>query len=170
LPFGDGHDEAVGVAAARRAFLDDRIEPAHDHALAVEGHVLAHLLHARIVHELLVRGVAFLPRRIFEPGEDDLLIGLGVDRFTKVGDLALWDVAVPRFDHPADADVLDERGKLGRVLPVGVLIRFGHGHDESLEIGHATAPSGSGWCSRNTASWSDKACWNAGRASARFTK
>src|SRR3954469_17913838 len=40
------NDEAVGVRAAGRTFLDDRIEPAHDHALAVEGHVRAHFLHA----------------------------------------------------------------------------------------------------------------------------
>ena len=38
-----------------------------------------------------------------------------------------------------------------------------------IEIGHAASPWGWGSCSRNTASWSDRAFWNAGRASPRFT-
>src|SRR5690606_29997072 len=47
------HDEAVDIAAAGAALFEKRLEPADDHALAVERHVLAEFLHARIAHDLL---------------------------------------------------------------------------------------------------------------------
>src|SRR6185503_17233318 len=36
LALGNWHDESIHIAAARASFLDDRVEPAKDHALAVE--------------------------------------------------------------------------------------------------------------------------------------
>src|SRR5262249_3225469 len=120
-------------------------EAAHDHALTVEGHVLAHFFHARVAHELLVRGVAGLPRGIFEESEDDLLVRLCIDRLAEIGDLAFGNVAVPGFDVTPDAGFGGEGRKAARMLAIGVLVRLGHGRDESFKIGHAAAPSGSGW-------------------------
>src|SRR5205085_11415124 len=107
--------------------------------------------------------------RIFEPREDDFLVRLGVDCLAEVGELALGHVAVPGLDRPRDTQFADHRCELGRVLLVGILVRLGHGQDESFKVGHAAAPSGSGWGSlaAKTASWSASARWNAGRASAR---
>src|SRR6476646_20182 len=71
LAVRDGDDEAVGVATAWRPFLDDRLEAAEDHPLAVEGHRGELLLDAWVAHHPVIGGVARLAVRIFEPGEDD---------------------------------------------------------------------------------------------------
>jgi hypothetical protein len=96
LPFGNRDDETVRIAAgSRAAFFDDRIEAAHDHPHSVERHVLAHFGHRGVAHELLIGGVARLPVGIFEPGEDDLLVRLGINGLAEVGDFSFGNVAVP---------------------------------------------------------------------------
>ena len=114
------------------------------------------------------RRVALLARGIFEPGENDLLAGLGGNRLAKVGDLSFGHVAFPVFDVPGDAHVAQDGRKILGRLAVRVLVAFGHGHDESFEIGHAASPSGWGWWSRNVESWASSARANAGRASPRL--
>src|SRR5207342_2595245 len=101
-------------------------------------------LHARVAHKPFVGGIAFLSRRIFEPGEDDLFLRLCVDGLAEVGDLAFGDVAVPGLDHPANADFLNDRRELTRVLFVSGLVALRDRYDESFEVSHAAAPSGSG--------------------------
>src|SRR5215204_149022 len=55
--------------------VEDRHETAEDHALAVEGHLLAHRPHARISPHLLVRRIPDLLRWVFEPAKyDDLIL------------------------------------------------------------------------------------------------
>src|SRR4029078_13197922 len=142
LPFRYRTHEPFSIGAAGRAFLDDRVEAAHDHALAVERHALTHFGHARVAHELLVRGVAGLPIWIFEEREDDLLVGLGIDRLAEVGDLAFGHVTFPGFDHSANDNLLNQRCEIGRLLFVGRPVALGDGDDETFEIGHAAAPSG----------------------------
>src|SRR3546814_7839525 len=60
---GDRYQRGVDIAGAAcgplaRAIIDDGCEAAVDHAPAVEGHLGAHRLHARVAHDLLVGGVA----------------------------------------------------------------------------------------------------------------
>src|SRR3546814_17679867 len=78
---GDRYQRGVDIAGAAcgplaRAIIDDGCEAAVDHAPAVEGHLGAHRLHARVAHDLLVGGVACRPAGIFEPAEDDDLARL----------------------------------------------------------------------------------------------
>src|SRR6185437_6629665 len=145
--FRHGHDEAVGITAAGGPLFDDRLEAAVDHALAVERHGGELLLDRRVVHHLLIGGVAHLPARIFEPREDDFFLRLGVDCLAEVGDLAVGHVAVPSLDLPANAKSEEDGSSLAGVLAISLLVRLWHGRDESFEIGHAAAPSGWGWFS-----------------------
>src|SRR3546814_2572044 len=88
FPYTTLFRSAIGIAGpALRALIDDAGEPAIDHSPAVEGHGGAHFLHAGIAHDLLVRRVAHRLGGIFDPGEDDDFIRLGLHRALEVRDL-----------------------------------------------------------------------------------
>ena len=103
-----GHQGAVDISRlAARRLVDQRREAAEDHPLAVEGHRGAHLLHAGIAHDLLIGRIAGRPVGIFEPGEDDLLVGPGVHGLAEIRDLALGNVAVPGLDVTLDPEFVE---------------------------------------------------------------
>src|SRR5690606_11287327 len=87
--------------------VDDRLEAAVDHALAVEWHGSGVGLHARVSHHLLPALDTSLLRRPFRPGEDDDLVVPGLYRAPVVGQLALRHVVSPRFDDARGAALLE---------------------------------------------------------------
>ena len=105
LALGHRDDEAVGVAAAAAAPSSTiASKPPMIMRLPSNGMFAPiSFMRGSLMH-LLVGRVARRPVRIFEPGEDDLLVVLGIDRLAEVGDLAFGNVAVPGLDHAADAD------------------------------------------------------------------
>src|ERR671932_785859 len=86
--------------------VQDRREAAEDHALAIEGHGLAHGLHPGVGHDPLVRGVSDFLRGIFDPAEDDDLILLRLHGTAEVSELALRHVIAPALDHAVSAELL----------------------------------------------------------------
>ena len=135
------HQEAIGIAhLAAGALFDDGRETTEDHALAVERHVHAHLLHARIAHHLLVGRVARRLVGIFEPGEHDDFIRLGLHRALEVGELAVGHVVAPGLDHAGCAELLEHRRGVGGVLAKGFLVRGRNRDDKSFDIAHGFSP------------------------------
>ena len=63
------------------------LKPAEDHAPGIEQHV--HGLHLRVLHHLLVGGVAHLLGRPLDSREDHRFTRLGVDGMLEIGDLAI---------------------------------------------------------------------------------
>ena len=140
---GHGHDIAVGItglAVASLGVIDDRVESADDHPLAVERHLAAHLRHARVAHHLLVRGIARRLVGIFEPAENDRLVGLRLHGALEVVDLAVGDIVAPAFDHARDAEFLEQRCRIGGMLAIGFLVRGRHRDHKSFYIGHLVSP------------------------------
>src|SRR5438067_1156555 len=96
--------------------VEKLLEAAPEHALPVEGHVGAHVLHARVAHELLVGCIALPLRRMFEEGKDDGFAGFGVYCFLEIGDPAVGNVVSPRLDGAPVSELLGDWRKLIRVL------------------------------------------------------
>src|SRR5687767_7625437 len=84
--------------------LDDRLEAAPEHALAVERHVLrVHVLlplgvRHEVLHDLLVDAVALAARAVDDEREDDRFAALQLHAPRKRGPLADIDVVGHRFD------------------------------------------------------------------------
>src|SRR5688572_11400637 len=141
VALGHRHHETVGVTrGAPTAFVDDRIEAAKDHALAVERHVREHLLHARVFHHLLVGGLVSRLVGVLDPGEDDGLVILGLYRTLEIGHLALGHVFPPAFDHPLYAELLEQLYGIRRLLEVLLLVGGRHRCHESLDVVHRYSP------------------------------
>src|SRR5690606_8160542 len=67
-------------------------------------------------------------------------VGLGLDRATKVRDLAIRYVVPPALDHATDAELLEQRCGARGVLKVLLLVGSRYGHHESVYIFHGRAP------------------------------
>src|SRR5258708_32247201 len=81
----------VEITALR---ADQELEPAKDHALAVEQHRLRihHLGESRVLHDLRVDAIAMRARLVHDPGEDHGLAGLELDALRERRPLSDLDV------------------------------------------------------------------------------
>src|SRR5829696_1922503 len=102
--------------------VEDRHETAEDHALAVEGHLLAHRPHARISPHLLVRRIPDLLRWVFEPAKYDDLILLRLHSPPEVRELAVRDIVAPAFHDTCRPELLEQRRCLGSMLAENLLV------------------------------------------------
>jgi hypothetical protein len=78
--------------------------------------------------------------RIFEPGEHDHFIRLGLHRALEVGELAVGHVVAPGLDHAGCAELLEHRRGVGGVLAKGFLVRGRNRDDKSFDIAHGFSP------------------------------
>jgi len=90
------------MMALKRSF-HDRFKATEDHAFGVERRLAAHFRHLRIAHHPFVGGIAGLPVRIFEPGEDRVFAGLRIHGLAEVGQLAFRNICAPSFQLAPDA-------------------------------------------------------------------
>ena len=137
------HHVAVEIGAATAANVDEWIEAAEDHALAVERH-LRHLLHARIGHHLFVRGVARRLVGVLHPAEDHGLIRGCLDRALEIVELALGNIVAPGLDHAVGTEFLEHRQRLAGMFEIGLPVGGGHGDYEALQV-HGGSPVRVGW-------------------------
>src|SRR5690606_35756210 len=161
----DRENDAIDVAAPWLAGVDDRLEPAIDHALAVERHVVAELVHPRVFHHLFVAGLRGGLVGPGDPREHHLLAVFQRHGAAKVGLLAVADVGFPRLDMLDRAVVVRDRPELLGDPAIGIALVGGHRNDESLQV-HDRSPQ-AGCSVLKAASWAASAAWNAGRASPR---
>src|SRR5688500_16327407 len=85
---------ALGIDSLQR--VEKRLEPAPEHALAVERHVHRARLHLGVGHDLFPRLVADVLVRPDDEGEDDILILLGLDRTEEIGRVAVLEPVTER--------------------------------------------------------------------------
>src|SRR6185503_9410872 len=85
--------------------VQDRLEPAVDHPLAVERH--RGVLDARVLHGFLHASVTHFARRPGDPREHDGLVGLELHRLRKRRRLAGRDIVAPGFDGARRAIFLE---------------------------------------------------------------
>src|SRR4249919_4134125 len=77
---------------------------------------------------------------IFEPGEHDDLIRLGLHRALEIGELAVGHAVAPGLDHAGCAELLEHRRGVGGVLAKGFLVRGRNRDDKSFDIAHGFSP------------------------------
>src|SRR5690606_23266798 len=88
-----------GLAIACSLPVEDRLEAAVDHALAIERWIPVLILHALVGHRLRPAGVAGRLVGPFDPGVDHGLALLRLHRPAVVGQLAVRHVVPPGLDH-----------------------------------------------------------------------
>ena len=87
------------LAVASVAGIDDHLEAAKDHPLAVERHRVGLRIEARVGHHFFLHPVARFLRRPDHPREDHCFVGLALDRHGKRRHLAVRHVVAPAFHH-----------------------------------------------------------------------
>src|SRR5919198_3656081 len=107
-PFSTGSNGGVGQTS--RSCLHDHFKAAVDQPLSVKGHRVLVRLQPRVGHDLLHAVISYLARRPDDPGENDRLVVLALDRHGKRGELPIWYVVAPTLDEFQCAVLLENRG------------------------------------------------------------
>src|SRR5712691_8589619 len=113
------------AAALRCSQAYHHLEPAVEHALAVERHRLGvhHAREALVLHDLAHNAVAMLAILVDDPGKPDDLVLLQLDALRERGVLARLHVvrdALPVLERavlPADPSHLPRDAKIGLLVP-----------------------------------------------------
>jgi dihydrofolate reductase len=98
----------------------------------------------RIVHpvgHLRHGGIAGLLVRPLDPGEDDRLVGFGLNGLAEIGDLAVGHVVAPALDHARGAEVDEHAVALPGVVDELLLVRGRDRDHEPVDVAHPFPPS-----------------------------
>src|SRR5262245_17830376 len=146
--------------------VEQKLETAEDHPLAVEGHRLRihHLRKPRVLHHLRIDPIAVRARLVHDPGENHGLAGLELDAARErrpLSDLDIVGDIFPELESAVTAPNLAHR--LGHAT-VGLEILLRDWHDESIDVSHVNAP----FCCAQKSNWTcrlrvtgDRAAWAA---------
>src|SRR4029450_1393929 len=85
------------VTRRSRSCLHDHFEATVDHAFSVKGHRIRVRLQAWVGHDLLHALITHLARRPHDPGEDNRLVILALDRHGKRREFAIRYVVAPKL-------------------------------------------------------------------------
>src|SRR2546426_1542098 len=127
---------AVCRAPAGNSGLYDRLEPAVEHALAVERHVfwIAHSADARVFHHLGVDAVAMRARLVNDVSEHHRLAGLGLDSLRERRPEFHGQVVADTFAVFDRAVLAPNLARLLRHATVGVQVPFRNRQNESIYV------------------------------------
>jgi fructose-1,6-bisphosphatase I len=124
--------------ARPRSRVEDLLEPAVNHPLAVERHV--GVLHARVVHRLLHAGVTHFAGRPRDPRERHRFVRFQLHGLRERRGLAGRDVVAPTLHDPSGAVLLEHFGGLLGVAEVFIAIGSRTCGDETIDVLHVSPP------------------------------
>src|SRR4030095_8107925 len=130
--------------------LDQDLESAPEHALAVERHCLGvhHLRQPRILHDFRIDAIAFRARLVDDVGEHDRLSGLELDALRERRVLARLDVVGDALDVFEGAVVAPDLTRLLRHAPIGCQVLLRNGYYISIYVSHKSSIVVSSVCFR----------------------
>src|SRR5712692_8727262 len=123
---------------AARSGVDQDLEPAPEHALAVERHRLRvhHLCQALVLHDLGGDPVAIRARLVNDVGEHHRLAGFQLDALRERRALARLDVIGHALDIFQRAVVPPDLARRPRHAPVGRQFPLRDGYHDSIYVSH----------------------------------
>src|SRR6266540_1619975 len=126
------------AAALRCSQAYHHLEPAPEHALAVEGHFLGihHRREALVLHHLAHHAVAMLAVLVDDPGKPDHLVLLQLDALREGRVLARLDVVRDALPVLERAVLAADLSHLPCDAHVGLLVPFRHRQYETLYVSH----------------------------------
>src|SRR5712691_186829 len=122
--------------------IDHDLEPAPEHALAVERHGLRvhHLRQALVLHDLGVDAVAMRARLVHNVGEHHRLAGFQLDALRERGVLARFDVVGQALDVFQRSVVPPDLARRLRHAPVGRQFPLRDRYHNSIYVLHVSPP------------------------------
>src|SRR4030095_4057485 len=118
--FGTAYCTSAWRQSTARSALDQNLESAPEHALAVERHGLGvhHVRQAWVLHDFRIDAIAFRARLVHDVGEHHRLSGLEFDALRERGMLARLDVVGDALDVFERTVVPPDLARLLRHAPV----------------------------------------------------
>jgi hypothetical protein len=107
-----------------------------DHSLAIKWHRFTEFLHTGIGHHLLIRRVADLFGRVFNPAEYHFFMILRFHSHAKIGQFAVRDIICPALHHAQCTELLEKRSCFCRHRNVRLLVFSGYGNHKAINILH----------------------------------